>query len=55
MRYLCRIFTDHLNQAESNVSLRHTVSNSVSGSAKKNYRMNVDQFLPKFVAPDKIS
>ena len=31
MRYLCPIFNDYLNQAQSNVSLRHAVSNSVSG------------------------
>ena len=38
-------------------ALRQTVSNSHLrlSQKKKNYRMNVDQFFPKFVAPQKFS
>ena len=46
MRYLCRIFTDYLNQAQSNVSLRHVVSNGVTGKAKRTIELMLTNFCP---------
>ena len=50
-------FTDHLNQAESKVYCitPDGFKQSSPAKPKKNYRMNVDQFFPKFVAPQKFS